>query len=126
MNSKAVDAAMLVMQNHISALNKHDATGVAATLHFPHYRLTGVTWQTWETADHYFEDFLNRAGSKWKHSAFEDIKVVDSSAEKVHLDAEIQRFDANDNLIIRFRALWVIVEINGVWAAKLRSTFAPG
>ena len=123
-NQNAVNAALSVMDAHISALNKHDAKALAATLHFPHHRLSGTKWKTWETADHYFRDFLERAGSGWKHSAFEDIKVLDSSANKVHLDTEIRRYDSNNDLITCFRSLWVIIEIEGVWAAKVRSSFA--
>jgi len=120
----AVTAAMSVMDAHIKALNQHDAKALAATLHFPHHRLSGTDWKTWETPEHYFNDFLKRAGSDWKRSSFEDIKVVDSSEDKVHFDAEIRRYDRNDKLISCFRSLWVIIEIDGVWAAKVRSSFA--
>jgi len=113
------------MDAHIEALNKRDARAIARTLHFPHHRLVGVEWKTWETAEQYFEDFLSRAGSDWRRSSFEDIKVVDASANKVHLDVEVRRYDARDSLMIQFRSLWVITEIDGVWAAKVRSSFAP-
>lgn len=123
-NQEAIDAGMALMQNHIDALNRHDADSLASTLHFPHHRLSGVNWKTWETADQYFQDFLDRAGTAWHRSTFEDIRVVDASPNKVHLDAEIRRFDSDDHLISCFRSLWVIVEIDGVWAAKVRSSFA--
>jgi len=122
--NSSIDAALSVLDAHISALNKHDAQALAATLHFPHYRLSGTNLKSWETSDHYFEDFLKRAGTQWKRSTFADIKVVDASDTKVHLDVEVRRFDGNNNLTTRFRSLWVIVEIKGVWAAKFRSSFA--
>jgi len=121
----ATQQALLLMQAHINALNKRDAKAIAATLHFPHHRLSGTQWKTWETAEHYFDDFLKRAGGNWKRSSFEDIKVVDSSENKAHLDAEIRRYDSSGKLITSFRSLWVIIEIDGVWAAKVRSSFAP-
>ena len=123
-NQYAVTAALAVMDAHIKALNQHDASALAATLHFPHHRLSGIDWKTWDTPEHYFKDFLARAGSNWKRSSFEDIKVVDSSVDKVHLDAEIRRYDVNDEVITSFRSLWVIIEVDGVWAAKVRSSFA--
>jgi len=113
------------MDAHISALNQHDAKAIAATLHFPHHRLSGSTWKTWETAEHYYDDFLKRAGSDWNRSSFNDIQVVDASDNKVHLDVEVRRYNASDQLITSFRSLWVIVELDGVWAAKVRSSFAP-
>ena len=120
----ATEEALLLMDAHITALNKRDAKVIAATLHFPHHRLSGTTWKTWETAEHYFDDFLQRAGDEWSHSAFEDIKVVDSSKTKVHLDAEIRRYNSDNGLITSFRSLWIIIELDGVWAAKARSSFA--
>jgi len=98
----AIEQALLVMDAHINALNQRDANAIASTLHFPHHRLSGVQWKTWETAEHYFHDFLERAGTNWHYSTFENIKVVDSSVNKVHLD----------------------VEVCGVWATKVRSSFA--
>lgn len=121
---KALDASMLLMDAHITALNNRDAKAIAATLHFPHHRLSGTTWKTWDTAEQYFDDFLARAGNRWRRSAFDNIKVLDSSEHKVHLDAEIRRYDYNDALITSFRSLWVIIEVDGVWAAKVRSSFA--
>jgi len=123
-NTTPTDQARLLINTHINALNKRDVDAIAATLHFPHHRLSGTTWKTWDTVEHYFDDFLARAGTNWQRSSAEDIKVVDSSANKVHLDVEIRRYDAKDSLITSFRSLWVIVKINGVWAAKIRSSFA--
>lgn len=112
------------MNRHISALNAGDEGGLAATLHFPHFRLSGVSLKTWDGPEHYLADFRQRAGSDWGYSRFEDIRVLQSSDNKVHLDAEIHRFRADGSLITRFRSLWIIVEIDGVWGAKFRSSFA--
>jgi len=120
----AIEQALLVMDAHIKALNSRDASAIARTLHFPHHRLSGTQWKTWETSEHYFKDFLIRAGSDWKRSTFDNIKVVDSSENKVHLDVEVCRYDASETMISRFRSLWVIIEVDGVWAAKVRSSFA--
>ena len=123
-NETAIQAAMDVMHTHITALNTHDETALAATLHFPHFRLSGVDLKTWATADSYFADFRQRAGGNWAHSQFEDIRVVQASDIKVHLDARIDRFDAKNSLISTFRSLWVITYENHRWAAKFRSSFA--
>ena len=43
MNHEAsVTAALKVMQEHIDALNARDEARIAATLHFPHNRLSGI------------------------------------------------------------------------------------
>lgn len=124
MNNIAVTSALDVLDRHITALNAHDGEKLAATLHFPHFRLSGTSLKTWDTPQHYFADFLQRAGSDWRYSRFADIKVLQASETKVHLDAEIQRYRADNTLITQFRSLWVIVRIDNVWAAKFRSSFA--
>ncbi len=121
---RAVAAAKAVMQAHITALNSRDQAAIAATLHFPHVRLSGTTLKIWVSEDTYFADFLARAGGDWHHSAFADIRMLRAAADKVHLDAEIRRFAADGSLITSFRLLWVITCEAGRWAAKMRSSFA--
>ena len=119
-----ITAALAVMQEHIAALNARDESRIAATLHFPHYRLSGATLKNWQTPDSYFSDFQARAGASWARSGFKDIRVLQASGNKVHLDAEINRFDAGGTCIARFRSLWVVTLEAGRWAAKFRSSFA--
>ena len=118
-------AALAVMDAHIAALNSREQSAIAATLHFPHIRLSGSALKIWETEDSYFADFLARAGGDWHHSAFANIRLLHASASKVHLDAETRRFTVGDRLITSFRFLWVITDEGGRWAAKMRSSFAP-
>ena len=124
MNDHAIKQSLLVLDAHIDALNNRDAKALANTLHFPHHRLSGSHWKTWETAERYFEDFLNRAGSEWSRSSFTNTVVLASTENKVHLDVEVSRYDSNDSVLTRFKSLWIIVEIDGIWAAKVRSSFA--
>ena len=119
-----IAAAKGVLAAHIQALNERDEARLAASLHFPHFRLSGADLKTWETPESYFSDFRARAGDAWAWSSFEDIHVQQASAEKVHFDVEVQRFDAGGQRIAVFRSLWVITLENGKWAAKFRSSFA--
>ncbi len=124
-HDSAIKAALDVMQAHIEGLNARDEARIAASLHFPHFRLSGADLKTWPTADSYFADFKARAGGDWARSSFDDIRVLQASDNKVHLDAEINRYDADDAVITTFRSLWVITCEKGQWAAKFRSSFAP-
>ena len=124
MNRPSVRFALEVMDRHIEALNARDDDALVGTLHFPHIRLSGTALKIWDTPEHYFNDFLQRAGGDWCYSRFVDIKLLQASDDKAHLDAEIRRYRADDSLITSFRSLWVIVCIDGVWAAKMRSSFA--
>ena len=124
-NETAITLALSVMDAHIAALNQRDEKAIAETLHFLHFRLSGASLRTWETPETYFTDFRARAGGDWSHSAFNDMRILIASEDKVHIDAEIKRFDASGDIIISFRSLWIITNENGIWAAKFRSSFAP-
>lgn len=120
----AVKSAQAVMLAHIDALNRRDNDAIAATLHFPHLRLHGTKLKIWEDRTSYLADFLARAGDGWHRSEFTDMKPVRASDDKVHLDVEVRRYDAEDRLITSFRSLWVLTSEGGRWAAKMRSSFA--
>ena len=123
-HSQAVQNALQVMDNHITALNAHDEAAIADSLHFPHIRLSAAEMKLWPTADSYFQDFKSRAGDGWHHSAFEDIQTLAESDTKVHFDAKIIRYNKDNEVIGSFRSLWVITYDEGRWAAKIRSSFA--
>ena len=120
----SVDAALAVMQAHIDALNARDEAALAQTLHFPHYRLSGAAMKEWPDSGTYFSDFRARAGGEWARSSFDDIRVLQSADDKVHLDVEVNRYNGDGARITSFRSLWVITLENGRWAAKFRSSFA--
>ena len=124
-NQKAISAAIKVMDRHLSALNEQNKLELAATMHFPHFRLVGTSLKVWETADLYFDDFRARAGESWAYTKLASIAPVSATANKVHLDIRVNRFDTPDQLIADFKSIWVITKINRVWAAQLRSSFAP-
>jgi len=123
--TEAVAAALAVLDAHITALNARDAPAIAATLHFPHYRLSPTAMKMWETPASYLADFLARAGAGWAASAWEFRRPVAASADKVHLDVQFARQDAGGAVTGRYRSLWVVTRRDGRWAVALRSTFAP-
>lgn len=123
--NQAIAAASAVMNAHFESLNAHDQTALAATLHFPHYRLSGGILKTWDAPDQYFSDFQARAGDGWHHSQLDTVDVLAAEPDKVHLDVRFTRFRADNSELGRFRSLWVIAKLNRNWAAQLRSSFAP-
>ena len=121
----AIEAARAVMAAHLEALNAQDSAAMAATLHFPHYRLSGGVMRVWEDADIYLADFRKRAGGEWHHTRWDSIDVLAAAPDKVHLDVRFTRFREDDSVLARHRSLWVISCLDGRWAAQLRSSFAP-
>ena len=120
----AVDAAMAVLDAHMTGLNARDEVAIAATLHFPHYRLSQGRMKVWETPDQYFADFLARAGDGWDHSVWDFRNVVAVGPDKVHIDLQFTRYRADGSALGHFRSLWIISCLDGRWAAQARSSFA--
>jgi hypothetical protein len=118
-------AALAVLDRHIAALNARDEAAIAATLHFPHYRLSGAGMRVWDSPERYFADFRTRAGGEWHHSAWNFRHVIAASPGKVHLDVQFTRYRADGSAIESYRSIWVVTHIDGRWAAQLRSSFAP-
>lgn len=120
----AVQNAIAVVDAHMEALNNRDAEALAATLHFPHYRLAGSVFKVWETPATYLDDFYARAGAGWSRSQWNRKEVIHAEADKVHLDMAFTRFRQDGSELGTYRSLWVITRIGGRWAAQLRSSFA--
>jgi hypothetical protein len=121
----AVKAAMDVMAMHLEALNAVNETALTGTLHFPHYRLSDSTIKTWEGPNDYWADFLARAGDGWHHTVWDSLDVISAEPEKVHLNVRFTRYREDNSVLNQYGSIWVITKIKGVWAAQLRSSFAP-
>jgi hypothetical protein len=120
----AIAAAMVVLDQHLAALNAGDAAALVQTLHFPHYRLAGGRMQVWDRPDNYLQDFHKRAGAGWHHSVWDFRNPIGAGPDKVHLDVQFSRYRADDSLLGRYRSIWIVTRIEGRWAAQLRSSFA--
>jgi hypothetical protein len=119
-----IDAAKAVLDEHIRALNARYEKALVATLHFPHYRLTGGKMKCWERPDGYLADFYARAGGEWHHSAWDFQNVIAAGPDKVHFDLQFTRYRANNTAMGSFRSLWIVTKLNGRWAAHVRSSYA--
>ena len=60
----AIQNAIGVVDAHMAGLNARDPDAIAASLHFPHYRLAGSAFKVWQTPATYLDDFFARAGEE--------------------------------------------------------------
>ena len=123
-DAAAVEQALAVLDRFMAALNARSEADLAATLHFPHYRLASGRMTVWERPDNYFEGFLARAGAGWHHSAWTRRTAIAASPSKVHLDVTFTRFRADDTILGAFRSLWIVTCLDGRWGVQARSSFA--
>ena len=119
-----VAEAMVVLDEHMAALNVADNARLCATLHFPHYRLAGGRMQVWETSDTYLADFYLRVGANWHHTLWNFRNVIVAGPEKIHFDVQFTRYRADDSILGRYRSLWIVAKLGGRWAVQARSTYA--
>jgi len=124
-DAASVAAGLGVLGRFLAALNAGDQAALLATMHFPHYRLAGVTMRVWdEPDDTYFAGFLARAGDGWHHTEWDFHRVIVAGAEKVHFDVQFTRYRADNSMIGRYRSLYIVTRRDGVWAIAARSSFA--
>jgi len=124
-DAAAVAAGMAVLDRFLAALNARDEETLLATMHFPHYRLAGVTMRVWDEPDaSYLTGFYARAGEGWHHTAWDFRRVIVAGPEKVHFDVQFTRYRADDSALGSFRSLYVVTRRDGIWAIALRSSFA--
>jgi hypothetical protein len=124
-DAAASAAAIALLDRFMAALNARDQKALAATLHFPHHRLAGGRWQVWERPEDYtMESFLARAGEGWARSGWDFRRVIAAGPAKVHLDVQFTRYRSDGSAIGRFRSLWIVACLDGVWGVQGRSSFA--
>jgi len=117
-----------VMAAFLAAFNARDEAAWADTLHFPHVRLASQTVTVYEDRDAFLEVMdLDRfaADTGWSYSRWDDMEVIQQSPRKVHVKVRFSRFDADDRLLSSFDSLYVIELVDGRWAVRARSSFAP-
>ncbi len=122
------NAAMGVLDAFMVAFNDRDDASMCRTFHYPHVRLASGTVRTYETYEDCVEQFdfarfAERFG--WDHSGWDSRTVVQANTDKVHVAVIFSRYDADDELIAQFDSLYIVTRVDGRWAIRSRSSFAP-
>ncbi len=124
----AIREAHAVMDEFLAAFNARDEARWAETLHFPHVRIAsgGVSvvpskTEFIETTD--LDDFAR--SNNWHHSEWDHIEVVQADPTKVHFKVTFSRFNPTGERYVTFDSLYILQNIDGQWAIRGRSSFAP-
>ncbi len=109
-SAEAEASARTALDAFMTAFNARDLEAWRASLHWPHVRIASGAVKVWEQpADYTFDfDAFAKASGGWHHSAWEDLRVIQSSPDKVHFAVRFTRFGAD-----------------GHWGVQARSSFAP-
>jgi len=120
--------AVEVMDAFLAAFNASDVNAWADTLLFPHVRLASGQVHVYPDRDAFVRAMdmtAFAAQTGWRYSTWDDMAVVQSSPDKVHIRVRFSRFDAEDKLIASFDSLYIIEQADGRWGVRARSSFAP-
>ena len=122
-----VDEAIDVFTRWGDAFVAGDVDGMIANMHFPHVRLKGSDFQTWQTEDD-FRASHDQSQRVLQNEGFssggpESIDAIQFGPKKVHVAARISRRDTDGAEYKTFETLWIMTMIDGKWGAQFRSTF---
>ena len=120
--------ALAVMDAFLAAFNAADVRAWADTLLFPHVRLASGEVAVYPDRQS-FIDAMDMAAfaaqTGWRYSTWDDMAVIQSSPDKVHIRVRFSRFDDEDALIASYDSLYIIEHVDGRWGVRARSSFAP-
>ena len=122
-------AAVDAVEAYLDAINRRDAQAFAASLHYPHYRVTiGGQVQPSEEARQAASNitFERLASTGWVRTASHNVNPVQVSSDAVTVALELLRYNADGEQIARFDTLYFVTRQDGRWGIKARSSFAPG
>lgn len=114
-------AATEVLERLIDRFNARDVEGWDATFHYPHTLLAGGQIRDFSDPSQQAGVIPRLVAQGWRRSEWEDLRVVQCSPSKAHMVGAFLRFDADDNLISRTPALFVVELIEGRWGVTARS-----
>ena len=120
--------ALSVMEDFLTTFNARDEEAWADTLVFPHVRMASGTVVVYPTREEFVAAMdldAFAANTTWRRSTWDDMRVIQSSSKKVHVQVTFSRFDENDDLIATFNSLYIIEPVDGRWGVRARSSFAP-
>jgi hypothetical protein len=115
-----------VLDAYLSTFNAKDLKGWEGTYHFPHYRLASGKMSVLERAG--LRDSASVFGplikAGWDYSKWDHRNIIQASDNKVHVDTKFTRYRKDGSVVASYESLYVLTKEEGIWAVKLRSSFA--
>jgi len=118
---------MACLDRWMAALNRYDAAGMDAELHFPHVRFAEgrVTMLEMPGGNPMglFERLKRDSG--WHHSAWNKREIVQRNDVMVNMAVNYTRFRDDNSVIGDYDSLYVLALHDGRWGVQLRSSLGP-
>ncbi len=125
---EAEDEAIAVNERQTETFNQLDAEATAAEYNYPFLRLDLGQVQVFETLELYRNInelivFPGLAADNWDHSAWDDLKVVQSGPSKVHVAGRFSRINTNGEIYASSDTLRIVTDQDGHWGIKVSSSY---
>ena len=113
-----------LLQRWMVALNSYDAAGMKSVMRFPHMRLAENRVAIYQADDNPMDLFARlRQQHGWHHSAWNEIKLVQSSPTKAHYAVQYARYREDGSVLSVCDSLYIFTCVDGDWKLQGRSSF---
>ncbi len=126
-NQASIDAAMTVLDDFMAAFSASDVKGIRQSFNFPHARLHDGKVTLFINPDDYQLGFFQATADarEWAKSVWNERRIINAGADKVHVDTEFSRLRADGSVINTYRSIYMVTRVDGHWGIQGRSSFAP-
>ena len=125
----AESAAMEVLKKYILAWNNRDSTTLSELHHYPSILLQGINLHRFNTPEDYVsyqenEVFHGLDYAEWDHSYMNEVEVIKSGIDTVHLAVECEDINViGESCGSGEKGVWIITEVGNKWRIHARSLF---
>ncbi|MGH1493224.1 MAG: hypothetical protein ACRBK7_28140 [Acidimicrobiales bacterium] len=123
----AAEAAVATAQAFVTAFSAQDYEALAATLNYPHVRLAGGRFFTFDDAEAFIE--RNRRNvprlveENFGYSRLRELEPIQVGPDKVHLRIINDRHHPDGEVYMTFNTLWIATLQEGHWGIQFRSSY---
>jgi hypothetical protein len=120
---EAEAAALVVLESYLDRLNSRDSEGIAKLVHYPLVLLQNVELIAFHTPEDFVSYLENTVikdldYAEWQHSDLENVVVLQSSPNKVHLVMSCDHLNVVGDSCGQLNEFWVITKEDGRWAIR--------
>ncbi len=125
--SEEAKAAIAVAQAFVTAFSEQDHEALAATLNYPHVRLAGGRFFTFENAAAFVERSRKAhprlVVENFGYSVLRELEPIQVGADKVHLRIVNDRHHPDGEVYKSFDTLWIATLQDDHWGIQFRSSY---
>jgi hypothetical protein len=126
-DSAPVRQALLALDRYLETWNSRDAKIWATSLNFPHVRPGPGAFEVAATPEQYAAgiDYNATLATGWHHSEWTNRRVLQVSADKVHVAGSWRRYTADGRPLVGSDITYIVTPDRGRWGVLSRFAAGP-